>query len=133
MYMTCVSLLWIPFALTLTLPSIRSSSGPPITLLTTSSISTAPASLTLDLLALTENFSYGLDLPTCNGSLLGFDMNRYSCLQAMNTIPLTVLPVTFGTRGKGSFDVQLPRRFSSRKCVEFSYCSISRPPCAVIS
>ncbi|KAF6219709.1 hypothetical protein HO133_003534 [Letharia lupina] len=39
-------------------------------------------------------------------------MNRYSCLQAFNTIPTIRQPLTFGDRSNGTFNVQLPRRFS---------------------
>lgn len=55
--------------------------------------------------------------PTCNGDLLGFDVNRYSCLQAWNTIPLSGYDVTFGERFLDDSEVKIPRRYSSRKCL----------------
>ena len=61
------------------------------------------------------NVSYSA--PVCDGNLLGFDMNRYSCLQAWNSIPTSRRPMTFGDRLDGTFDVQLPRRFSGRECL----------------
>ena len=53
--------------------------------------------------------------PFCDGGLLGYDMNRYSCLEAMYKIPSTPKARIFGDRAHGDFDVQLPRRFSSRE------------------
>ena len=129
-----VYFLSIPLTLALTLPPIQGFFGPPTTLSTTSSTSPGPPSLTLDIPALPLNLSHNDDSVICNGGLLGFDMNRYACLEAVGSIPLTTRPVTFGERGKGTFEVQLPRRFSSRKFVisvfEFPYCAIWSP-CAI--
>ena len=77
-----------------------------------------PALLALDVPASVEgSLPLGPELPnpTCNGDLLGFDMNSYSCLQAWNSIPPGSRDTTFG--GGGDFDVRLPRRFSGRECV----------------
>ena len=69
--------------------------------------------------ALISNYSLNVSYstPVCDGNLLGFDMNRYSCLQAWNTIPTTQRSINFGDRLDGTFDVQLPRRFSGRECL----------------
>ena len=55
--------------------------------------------------------------PVCDGNLLGFDMNRYSCLQAWDTIPVSNRIISFGNRSEKNIDVWVPRRFSSRKCL----------------
>ena len=52
-------------------------------------------------------------LPVCNGELLGFALNRYSCLEAWRGMPADSQTLTFGDRSDGSCDVKLPRRFSS--------------------
>ena len=79
-----------------------------------------PASLILDSDA-TSNYSlYAQNAnPVCNGSLLGFDMNRYSCLEAWNTIPTYNQKLSFGDRLSGNFDVQLPYRFIGREHILF--------------
>lgn len=88
------------------LPDFLESSPP------TSKRSLKPASLTL------ASPSDNLPKPTCNGSLLGFDLKRYSCLEAWSTIPVNLDIVTFGDRlDKRNFDVQLPRRFSGCECI----------------
>lgn len=101
------------------LPSIPvlASSLPLTLLLPTNKTVSVPASPVPDFSALTSDTSLAADGPgpVCNGSLLGFDMNRYSCLQAWNTIPTTYQQLTFGDRLNGTFDVQLPRRFSGRE------------------
>lgn len=76
-----------------------------------------PASLLLDVPGVAGRYPLGPGLPdlTCNGNLLGFDMNRYSCLQAWNTIPLSRHEVTFGERFSDDSEVKLPRRYSSRE------------------
>ena len=81
------------------------------------------AALTLDSPALESNTSRALTLPdpVCNGTLLGYNMNRYSCLQAWNTIPTGTAPVSFGDRAHGFFEVPLPRRFSGRECDVFFF------------
>ena len=53
-------------------------------------------------------------VPVCHGDLLGFDMNKYSCLQAWSTIPTSSKILSFGDRS-GSYNVQLPRRFCGRE------------------
>ena len=77
-------------------------------------------SSTTNISATTLNYAPGVGAivdPVCNGSLLGFDMNRLSCLQAWNTIPTTSNELSFGNRSEGRYNVELPRRFSSRKCL----------------
>ena len=82
----------------------------------------APTLLTPNIPASISNYSLAAEnaIPVCKGNLLGFDMNRYSCVQALNTIPVGHLPRTFGDRSDGTFDVQLPRRFSGRECPALS-------------
>ena len=98
----------ISLALALTMPYIQDlTNSEPLTL----------SSLTLDVPDLKTNFSLDAGdrpVPVCDGNLLGFDMNRYSCLQAWSTIPTSYRIVSFGDRG-GSYNVQLPRRFSGRE------------------
>ena len=81
-------------------------------------------STTPDFSALTLTNSLGADNadPVCNGSLLGYDVNKYSCLQSLCTIPTSRREYTFGDRSNGTFDVQLPRRFSGRKWVLSFFC-----------
>lgn len=99
-------------------PIVVSSMPLPV-LLPTNKTSPVPASSVPDFSALPSNSSLDVDhpVPVCDGNLLGFDMNRYSCLQAWNTIPTGGQLLTFGDRLDGTFNVQLPRRFSGRKCV----------------
>lgn len=51
--------------------------------------------------------------PVCDGNLLGFDMNRYSCSQAWSTIPTDVRMISFGNRSEKNIDLWVPLRFSS--------------------
>ena len=90
-----------------------------------------PALLLLNVSAVGGKYPLGPDLPdpTCNGELLGFDLNRYSCLQAWSTIPLSKDDVRFEERSSNDFDVKLPRRFAGRKC--FVLFSISKTCSAV--
>ena len=118
-YIGCISLLLTSVTLTLTLPPFQDLTS---SLLLASPINETfqrPASPPHDLPALISNFSFDADnsAPVCNGNLLGFDMNRYSCLQAFNKIPTIRQPLTFGDRSNGTFNVQLPRRFSGRECI----------------
>ena len=112
MYAGYSCLLLLHLTLALTLPSVPehpefSESSP-----STSKRSLKPASPT------TASPSDDLPKPTCNGSLLGFDIKPYSCLEAWNTIPVNLDILTFGDRlDKRNFDVQLPRRFSGCECV----------------
>ena len=78
-----------------------------------------PASLSLDVPAVEGKYPLGPDLadPTCKGSLFGFDLNRYSCLQAWSTIPLLEDDVRFGERFGDDLNVKLPRRFAGRRCI----------------
>ena len=120
-YVGYISLCPVFFALALTLPPIQEFSSFTQLASPTNKTAPGPASLALDLSDEAPNSLIGSDLPdpVCNGSLLGFDLNRYSCLEAWNTIPLDRAPVTFGERMHGTFDVGLPRRFSGCKCVFF--------------
>lgn len=119
MYTGCNLLLLTSPTLALHLPSSpHSTSSAPVPLPTNKTLP-ALALITPDFSNLTSNYSLGVDrsAPVCDGNLLGFDLNRYSCLQAWNTIPTNSLRLNFGDRLSGTFDVQLPRRFSGRKCV----------------
>lgn len=101
-------------ALNLALVSVAASSLPLPLLLPTNQTLPVSASSIPDFSILTSNTSPATEnsAPVCNGNLLGFDMNRYSCLQAWSTIPINFQQLTFGDRLNGTFDVQLPRRFS---------------------
>ena len=113
--------LLLSFGLALTLPPIQGFTSSPLSVPPIKKTFTGPAPSTLDSLTLISNVSLdaGGRAPVCNGSLLGFDMNRYSCLQAWTTIPVSSQPLTFGQRLSGAFDVPLPRRFSGREFVTF--------------
>lgn len=99
-------------------PNVVSSMPLPI-LLPTNKTSPVPASPVPDFSIMPSNSSLDANhlAPVCDGNLLGFDMNRYSCLQAWNTIPTGGQLLSFGDRLNGTFNVQLPRRFSGRECV----------------
>lgn len=113
LYLGCIGLFRTPFIRALTLPpiqdlSIFTPSASPVN-------KTLPISLIIDPVAPQANPPYGpIPDPVCNGTLLGYDMNRYSCLQAWGTIPISRNTLTFGDRNR-IFDVKLPRRFSSRQ------------------
>ena len=117
----CTFLLVLPPTIVLGLPYIPD--------LTSSSLFSSPANKTFPAAASTtigssassSNYSTGNPAPVCDGNLLGFDMNRYSCLQAWNTIPSNYRLLTFGDRLDGTFDVQLPRRFSGREYLLFCH------------
>ncbi|CAD6594488.1 MAG: hypothetical protein ASARMPREDX12_009109 [Alectoria sarmentosa] len=102
--------------LTLHLPPVPAfvASMPLPVLLPTNKTSPVPASPVPDFSALPLNSSLdvGYPHPICDGNLLGFDMNRYSCLQAWSSIPTAGRMLAFGDRLSGTFNVQLPRRFS---------------------
>ena len=113
LYLGCIGLFRTPFVRALTLPPIQDLSifTPSASLVN----KTLPVSLITDPVAPQANTPYGpLPDPVCNGTLLGYDMNRYSCLQAWGTIPTHRESLTFGDRKRG-FDVGLPHRFSGRK------------------
>lgn len=113
LYLGCIGLFRTPFVRALTLPPIQD-----LSIFTPSALlvnKTLPVSLITDPVAPQANTPYGpLPDPFCNGTLLGYDMNRYSCLQAWGTIPINRDRLTFGDRNT-IFDVKLPRRFSSRQ------------------
>lgn len=122
-YIGCIALFLTSVTLTLTLPPFQDLTS---SLLLASPINETfqrPVSPPHDLPALISNFSFDADnsAPVCNGNLLGFDMNRYSCLQAWIAIPTGLRSMTFGDRPNGTFDVQLPRRFSGRECIALSW------------
>ena len=120
MYIDHILLLLILFTLALTLPSTQDFTSPPPIVSSINRKSPKSAPLILDLLSTSNSSLHTQNTdPVCNGSLLGFDMNRYSCLQTLNTIPTHMGALTFGDRLNGRFDVPLPRRFTSRKCVVF--------------
>ena len=107
---------------TLSLQPIPDVSSLTLTAPTTNKSFPGAASLLLDVAAVAGKYPLGpyLPNPTCNGSLLGFNLNRYSCLQAWNTIPVTNSDVTFGKKYSDKAEVKLPRRYSGRKCLVFS-------------
>lgn len=113
LYLGCIGLCQTPFVRALTLPPIQDLSifTPSASLVN----KTLPLSLITDPVALQATTPYGpIPDPVCNGTLLGYDMNRYSCLQTWGTIPISRNTMTFGDRNT-IFDVKLPRRFSSRQ------------------
>lgn len=112
LYLGCIGLFRTPDVRALTLPPIQdlSTFTPSASLVN----KTLPVSLITDPVAPQANPPYGpIPDPVCNGTLLGYDMNRYSCLQTWRTIPIDREPLTFGDRNT-VFDVKLPRRFTSR-------------------
>lgn len=118
LHICLICLLRVPPSLALTLqPNADVPSLTPSAAQTNKTFS-GPASLILDIPAVARRYPLGPGLPdpTCNGNLLGFDMNRYSCLQAWNIIPVSGHEVTFGERFSDDSEVELPRRYSSRKC-----------------
>lgn len=119
-YISHILLLLLPFTLALILPSTQDFPNPLPSVPPINMTSPEPAPLIFDVTS-TSNSSLRAQAtyPVCNGSLLGFDMNRYSCLQAWNTIPTFNRQLTFGDRLYGLFDVSLPRRFSGREYVLF--------------
>ena len=51
----------------------------------------------------------------CNGRQLGRDLNSRSCNEALSQIDISSTAVqTYGYRFRGSYDVNLPRRYISR-------------------
>lgn len=50
----------------------------------------------------------------CNGKAYGKNLNLASCTQALHLMPDTKKPLTFGQRGKGDWDANLPFRILSR-------------------
>ena len=51
----------------------------------------------------------------CNGKLHGKNLNLASCVAAYNTIDAQTVIKTFGERGHGEWDINLPFRFQSCK------------------
>lgn len=58
----------------------------------------------------------GRSRPECRGKMFGHNLDLVTCYQAAGKIPQSQIPVKFGDRGYG-YDIQLPRRFSSRKWI----------------
>ena len=113
LYLGCIGLSRTSSTHALTLPPIQdlSTFTPSATLVN----ETLSESLITDPVSPPANTLHGpLPDPVCNGRLLGYDMNRYSCLQAWGTIPINRDRLTFGDRNT-IFDVKLPRRFSGRE------------------
>ena len=113
LYLGCIGLCRTTSVRALTLPPIQdlSTFTPSASLVN----QTLPISLIIDPVAPQANPPYGpIPDPVCNGTLLGYDVNRYSCLQAWRAIPINRDTLTFGDRN-AVFDVKLPRRFSSRQ------------------
>lgn len=105
------------FTLALTLPSLQDITSTEPLPPRINNTFPSPALLTPLSLALTSNLSRDADnsAPVCDGNLLGFDMNRYSCLQAWNSIPISRETRSFGAKSVRTFEVPLPRRFSGRE------------------
>ena len=112
----------VPPSLALTLQPIPNLSSLTLSASRTNKTSPGPASLSLDVPTVAGKYPIGPQLPdpTCNGPLLGFDLNRQSCLEAWNTIPLTKYDVTFGKKYSDEAEVKLPRRYIGRECLVFS-------------
>lgn len=109
-----------PFTLALTLPPTRDITNPSQSVPPINKTLPGPAALILESELASNYSSYAQNAnPVCDGGLLGFDVNRYSCLQAWNMIPNDPQQLTFGDRLSGTFDVQLPRRFSGREFILF--------------
>ena len=128
-----ISLSRVPSSLALTLQPIPDVSSLTLSASRTNKTSAGPASLSLDVPALAGKYPIGprLQDPTCNGSLLGFNLDRQSCLEAWSTIPLTKYDVTFGQKYSDEAEVKLPRRYSGRKCSCLLSCLIERHGLAV--
>ena len=117
----CTFILPSPVVLALNLVSIPELTNNPPYLPPANTTISIPAPATHDFSYLTSNLSLkarNAD-PVCNGSLLGVDLDRSSCLQAWATIPTVRQRVGFGDRSDGRFEVPLPRRFSGRKYTIF--------------
>ena len=109
------------------MPVLASSSPPTLLLLPTNKPVPVPASPVPDFSALTSDISLAAEGPdpVCNGDLLGFDMIRYNCFQALQKIPTTEGQRSFGDRLNGTFQTQLPRRFSGRECIYSAFFDIT--------
>ena len=129
LYISWICLLQISPSLALTLQLV---SNLTLSALPINKTLPGPASLLLNVSAVGGKYPLGPELPdpTCDGRLLGFDLHKYSCLQAWNTIPLSEHDVRLGERLGDDFDVKLPRRFAGRKCTVLF--SISKT-CSVMS
>ena len=79
------------------------------------------ASTVPDFPASIPGFSAGPNAPapTCDGDLLGYGLNKYSCAEARSEIPVDNRLLTFGDRSNKTYDVRLPRRFSGRESFAF--------------
>ena len=137
-----IHLLLTSSTLALTLPSIQLLAiSPPSTpsLSTVNDTASGLRSITPTLPAppsnITPDVSWSiLPSPVCKGDVLGFDLNQYSCLQSLNTIPGSSTRVEFGDRGHGEFDVKLPRRYSGCEYISSpppSFMWLGRSVCTV--
>ena len=128
--MCLIWLLQTPPSHALTLQPVVDVSSLTLSTSRTNNTTSGPASLLLDVPAVAGKLPLGPDLPdpTCNGDLLGFDLNRYSCLQAWNVIPVSNYEVTFGEKFVDDAEVKIPRRYSGRKCLVFSPVSRCKIP-----
>ena len=52
---------------------------------------------------------------SCNGTLFGRNLNYRSCMDALSSMEEYQSPQTFGQRGLGKWDINLPLRFLSSK------------------
>ena len=60
--------------------------------------------------------TYTNNEPVCKGDLFGDRLNQAQCYDALRKIIPSPRALTFGDRGH-NFEVQLPRRYSSCKCL----------------
>ena len=51
---------------------------------------------------------------SCNGQVYGRNFNLGSCIQVYHAMSSSTMPATFGERGTGTYDVNLPFRYLSR-------------------
>lgn len=76
--------------------------------------SPAPIGDTIHHIAPSNTSSLTAGQVTCNGQLYGRNINLQSCIQLYRTMSSDVRPRTFGERGTGTYDVNLPFRYLSR-------------------
>ena len=132
LHVCLIYLLRTPLSHALALQPIVDTSSLTLSTPRTNKTASGPASLLLDFPAVAGKLPLGPDLPDtiCNGDLLGFDLNRYSCLQAWNIIPVTKYDVMFGEKYVDDAEVKIPRRYSGRKSLVFSPVSRCKVPWA---
>ena len=78
-----------------------------------STVATQPKNKTLTLLPSVKNLTIPGGYVECQGARYGFDLQRQSCVDALDSLPSDGTLRTFGQRNKGTFDIHLPRRYLS--------------------